>query len=74
MRTPPGRTGGAQRQSRASTQTDSRCRPPRRGLPPLEVIDPIPCDKLVLFHVVTPRMLARLVEHFRRGPVRGAAL
>jgi hypothetical protein len=35
---------------------------------------PLPDDKLALFHLVTPRMLARLVEHFRRGPVRGAAL
>jgi hypothetical protein len=71
---PPAADWQAARVSRASKRTFNLPRDASPdNSPPIEVHDPLADDKRVLFHVVTPRMLARLAEHFRRCPVRRMA-
>jgi hypothetical protein len=74
-RTPPAPAGagGDDVLGRATCRQICPAATDKQAASPIEVHDPIPDDKLVLFHIVTPRMLARLAERFRRCPVRGAA-
>jgi hypothetical protein len=76
---PPGRAnaraadpGGAVAFDNNGGKTHSPARLSRQTLPPLERYEPyLPDDKLALFEVRVPAwLLRRLVEHFRRAPVR----